>query len=207
MPGLLPPADPAIEISVATRGYSKGLAQTDEAQIVIRPEVAFGPLRVGGYVKNVDSADQDGEAGALIGLKKAFGKTELNGSATVKRIVAPRNGVDRTALELAVSATQTIGKLKPRVSLTYSPDDLAGTRRSAYWEAGATYQVLKQLGVSANVGRRERTGGPDYTSFNAGLTYTIKGPLQADLRWYDTNHSEFGENYKGRAVASLRAKF
>ena len=34
----LPPPDPTLEISVASSGYSKGLAQTDGMQVLIRPE-------------------------------------------------------------------------------------------------------------------------------------------------------------------------
>lgn len=206
MPSALPPPDPGIEISIASRGYSKGIAQTEDVQIVIRPELAIGDFHFGAYAKNVDSSDYDGEAGANIGVRKSFGKTELAASAGVKHALDPQNDVDETALELSASAAHSFGRFKPRASVTYSPDDLAGTGRTVYWEAGAAYQLAKSLNASAGVGRRERTGGPDYTSFNAGMTYTIKGPLSADLRWYDTNKSEIGENYEGRFVATLRAK-
>ena len=69
---VLPSPDPAIEISAFSQGVSKGLRQTDGIQIVIRPEVAVGPLVVLGYYKNV-SGPADGEGGGGIGLRRRLG--------------------------------------------------------------------------------------------------------------------------------------
>ena len=48
MPFLPPPPDPGIEIVLATKGMSKGLSQTDDAQLVVRGELAFGSFFLGG---------------------------------------------------------------------------------------------------------------------------------------------------------------
>ena len=40
----LPPPDPGVEIVLATRGYSKGLAQTDGVQGIGRVELVFGSV-------------------------------------------------------------------------------------------------------------------------------------------------------------------
>lgn len=202
----LPPPDPALEISVASRGYSKGLAQTDGVQVLIRPEVAFGPLRLGAYGKNVTSPDYDGEAGASVGLRKSFGKAELSASATVKHLCGATPGVDDVALELNFAATRSFGAFKPRVSVTYSPNDLAGTAQTAFWEVGSSYQFDKKTSASAGIGIRRREGGPDYTSYTAALNRTLSGPFTAEVRVYDTNHNELGENYHRRVVVSLRTR-
>ena len=55
----LPPPDPTLEISVASRGYSKGLAKSDGVQILIRPEVAFGSLRLGPWPRSDPSRSAD----------------------------------------------------------------------------------------------------------------------------------------------------
>ena len=122
----LPPPDPALEISVASRGYSKGVAQTDGIQVVIRPELSFGPVKLGAYGKNVTSSQYDGEAGVSLGYKKAFGKTDFSASAAVKHFYGAQQSVDDVALELNAAATQTWGKFKPRVSITYSPERARG---------------------------------------------------------------------------------
>ncbi len=202
----LPPPDPSIEFSIASRGYSKGVAQTDGAQIVVRPEVAFGSFRIGSYAKNVTSPAFDGEYGANVSYRKIFGRTELSGSAAIKHLINPAHGTDKAAVELAFAATQAIGDLKPRVSLTYSPDDLGTTRRSVFWEAGGAYQIDKMTIASAGIGVRSRSGGPDYTSFSAGLTRTLVGPLIADVRYYDTNRNGLGSYFHRRIVLALRAR-
>ena len=207
MPFDLPPPDPSIEFSIASRGYSKGAAQTDGPQVVVRPEVAFGPLRLGTYAKNVTSPDFDAEVGVLAGYRKSFGKTELSVSGTIKHLVDAVPGVDKAAVELNFAATHSLGDLKPRISLTYSPDDLGGTERTAFWEGGASYQIDKKTSASAGIGVRSRTGGPDYTSFNAGLTRTLGGPFTAEVRLYDTNRNRLGDYYHRRVVVALRAKF
>lgn len=202
----LPPPDPLIEFSIASRGYSKGVAQTDDLQLVVRPEVAFGSLRIGAYAKNVASPAFDGEFGASVGYRKAFGKTELSGSAAIKHLFDPVGNVDKAALELAFAATRAVGKLKPRVSVTYSPDDLGPTGKSLYWEGGAAYQFIKQTSASAGIAIRSRDGGPDYTSFNAGLAHRL-GPFTADVRYYDTNKNNLGTYFHRRVVVNLRARF
>ena len=111
----LPPPDPSLEVSVASRGYSKGLAQTDGMQVLIRPEVAFGSLRLGAYGKNITSNQYDGEAGASVGYRKSFGKLELGASATVKHLYGADPDVDDVALELNFAASRSWGALKPRV--------------------------------------------------------------------------------------------
>lgn len=202
----LPPPDPSLEVSVASRGYSKGLAQTDGMQVLIRPEVAFGSLRLGAYGKNITSNQYDGEAGASVGYRKSFGKMELGASATVKHLYGADPDVDDVALELNFAASRSWGALKPRVSLTYSPNDLAGTGRTAFWEAGSSYQIDKKTSLSAGIGIRRRTGGPDYTSFTAGLSRTLGGQFTAEVRLYDTDRDELGENYHRRMVVSVRTR-
>ena len=61
--------------------------------------------------------------------------------------------------------------------------------------------------LSANLGRRERVGSPDYTSFNAGASIAPVRNLTIEARYYDTAQSELGEPFRHRFVASLRLGF
>jgi uncharacterized protein (TIGR02001 family) len=198
--------DPSIEFVLATRGISKGVAQTDDGQLLVRGEVGFGDLYVGAYGKNVTSSTAEGEAGATIGLRKEIGRLDLAASATWKRAIDPAPGSDVNALELATSASRKFGKLTPKVSLTWSPDDVGSTRRTLFAEAGASYRFAKAFAFSAAIGRRERSGGLDYTAYNAGIAWTPSKPFTVDLRYYDTNR-DAGDSYKGRFVLTGRAKF
>ena len=203
---LLPP-HPGIEISVASRGYSKGLTQTDGIQIVARPELAFGPLYLGFYAKNVTSSTSAGEAGPSIGLRTRLGGFDVGASATWKFSIEPRGSSNDEALELVGSLGRRIGPVNARASVTWSPNDLGGTEETTWAEAGLTYSLRHSTTVGANIGRRERGGGPDYTAFNFGVTQTLLQGITADLRWYDTNRSARGDAFEGRLIATLRARF
>jgi hypothetical protein len=203
----LPPPDPTVEIVVATRGISKGLAQTDGPQVLARGEVGFGRVYIGGYAKNVTSSTLDGEAGALVGLRTKAGAFDLSASAALKIAIAPVGATDDEALELTGAISRKLGPATPRFSLTWSPDDLGSTRRSLYAEAGLAYKVGPGTTLSAAVARRERADGPDYTAFNAGVAQTFLARFTVDLRYYDTDRSGAGDPFQRRLVASLRAKF
>jgi len=202
----LPPPVPAIEFNIASTGMSKGIAQTKGPQFLARGELGFGAIYVGGYIKNVDASTSDGEAAALIGIRTNAAGFDIAASAAWKRAVDPAPGSDRNALEVSASASRKIGRLTPKVSAVWSPDDLGGTRSTVFAEAGASYRFAKSLSASAAVGRRERQSGANYNAWNAGLTWDAWKHLTVDLRYYDTNAGS-AQPFRARAVLSARARF
>ena len=199
--------DPGIEISAASQGVSKGLRQTDGPQLIVRPEMAFGPLFVAASWKNVTSATADGEVALLAGLRGRTGGFDLSVSAAYKLNTNARRQADRDCIELTATASRRFGRLTPRINLIYSPDDLGGTRASLYAEAGASFSLFRGASVSANIARRNRDGAPGYIAFNAGASYALTHGITADLRYYDTAQSRIGTIYRPRVVASVRAHF
>ena len=202
----LPPPVPAFEVNISSTGISKGLAQTRGPQFLGRGELGFGRLYVGGYVKNVTSSSAEGEAAGLVGLRTSAAGFDLGASASWKRAIDPAPGSDADALEVSGSASRKLGRLTPRVSLVWSPNDLGSTGRTIFAEAGASYRIGKTLSASAALGRRERTGGVDYTAWNAGVGWTPQKNVTLDLRYYDTNRGD-DHPFRARAVASARIKF
>ena len=203
----LPPPDPSLEISVASRGYSKGLAQTEEAQLVVRGEVAFGDATVGVLWKNVTSSAVDGEAQLNLGYRIRTGGFDLRLSGGYHRNTGVEEPYDDERFEFNLTASRAIGAVTPRISATYSPDDFGGTGQSLYVEAGAGYRIASGVTVSANVGRRERTNNTDYTTFNAGISYEIVRQVTVEARYYDTAESAFGDPYEGRVAGLVRVRF
>lgn len=203
----LPSPDPAIEIVLASRGVSKGLTQTDGPQIVVRPELALGPVVIAGYAKNVTSPTSDGEAGGSIGIRTQAGGFDLAASAAYKRSLAPVGTVDAEALELSGSMSRRFGSFTGRLSLVWSPDDLGSTGNSAYFEGRISYALGRRAGIEVNLGRRERDGGAEYTAWNVGISRTLAQGLSADLRWYGTDRSGLGDAFEDRLVAGLRLRF
>ena len=202
-----PPPDPALEIVIASRGMSKGIAQTDGPQVVARGELAFGHFYIAAQAKNVSSPTSDGEVAGLVGIRTQTSGFELSGSAAYKSATAPMGVIDAEALELSGNISRKIGRITPRISVTWSPNDLGSTGRTIYAEAVLTYSLNPRMTISSGVGRRERVGGPDYTAFNLGVSHTLGRHFAFDARYFDTNKSWFGEPFRRRVVASLRARF
>jgi hypothetical protein len=203
----LPPPDPSIEIVIASQGMSKGLRQTDGPQLVGRGEIAFGHLYAGLLAKNVSSPVTEVEAQAYLGYRAGAAGFELNGSIGFHRQLGAGPAADGTRFEFQASVSRPIGAVTPRLSAVFSPDDFGATRRSLYLEGGASVAVFRGASLSVNLGRRERVGGPDYTSFNAGVSYASTRWLNADLRYYDTAQSALGAIYEPRLVGSVRLRF
>ena len=202
----LPPPDPAIEISVATKGMSKGLAQTDGGQVVVRGELGFGSLFVGGLAKNLADATADGEVQLSAGTRLKVRKVELSVSAAYKNWVDSRSP-DAEAAEFSMTASRPFGAVTPRFQLIYSPDDLGSADYSIYAEGGLGWKLSKTLQLSAHVGRRKRGNGTEYTAGNVGLAFAMNRNFTAELRLYDTDKSGAGDNFRRRAVALMRARF
>jgi hypothetical protein len=197
---------PVIEFNLSSTGMSKGIAQTTGPQFLARAELPIGPLFVGGYAKNVDSATSDGEAAAVIGMRTKTAGLDLGLSAAWKWAINSSRGADQSGVELSATAARTIGRMSPRVALVWSPNDIGGTRHTLFAEAGASYRFSSSISASAALGRRQRGGGPDYTAWNAGLTWNPLKPFSLDLRYYDTNGGN-SQPFRARAVLSARAKF
>ena len=203
----LPPPDPAIEIHLASRGYSKGLAQTDGAQFLIRGELEAGPLFAQAQWKNIDTNNAGGEGLVLVGLHRTLGGFDVRVTAGYKVLTSPGAPADEDAFEFTAQVSRAFGRVTPRLQLTFSPDDTGGTRQSLYAEASAAFRLARNTSLTAYAGRRERSGGDDYTTFGAGLAQKIGDHVTAELRWYDTLQSARGDAYEGRAVAALRLRF
>lgn len=202
-----PPMDPAIEVAIASRGMSKGVAQTEGPQLIVKPSVGIGPLQVGAQWKNVTSAVAGGEGAVFIGFSHEVAKFQLSLHASHKFQTGVKEPTDDHSWEFSGGVSRKLGKLNLRTSIVYSPDDLGSAKQSIYVEGGPAFDIGKHFKLSANLGHRDRKEGDDYTSYNAGLSTTIVPMTTLDLRWYDTNRSDLGENYRSRVVASARLAF
>jgi hypothetical protein len=203
----LPPADPGIEIVVASHGMSKGIAQSEGPQLIVKPFVKFGDFQVGAQWKNVTSAVAGGEGAVFVGFGREIAGFQLTLQASNKFQTGVREPTDDHSWEFTGGLSRKFGKVTLRISAIYSPDDLGAAKRSIYWEAGPAFDLTKQFKLFANIGHRARKLGDDYTSFNAGASTTIVPKMTLDLRWYDTNRHELGVNYLGRAVVTAKMAF
>jgi len=199
----LPPPQPAAEVSIATRGMSKGIAQTDRPQLLAKGYLKLGTVQLGGQWKNVTSTSADGEAALFASISRKLGTIQLTGGVAYKFQTGVRGHPDATSWEFSAGASRKFGQVTLRTTAIYSPDDLGSARRSLYLEGGPALQFGKGWTASAAVGHRGRQDGADYTAFNAGISRTLKA-VQLDVRYYDTNRSDLGTNYHRRLVAAVK---
>ena len=203
----LPPPDPGIEFVVASRGMSKGVAQTEGPQALVRPYVQMGPVQLAVQWKNLSSPVAGGEASTVLSVAPKLGQFQLNGSVAYKLLTGVRGPTDNKSWEFAGNVTRKFGKLSLRVAAIYSPDDLGSAERSLFVEGGPTYEISKTTRISGAIGRRDRVNGDDYTAFNAGVAHTLFKGMTLDARYYGTNRSDLGEFLEDRLVVSARMSF
>ena len=203
----LPPPEPGIEIVVASRGMSKGVAQTEGPQLIVKPFVKFGIVQIGTQWKNVTSPLAGGEGAVFVGLSHEVAKIQLGLQVSHKFQTGAREPTDDHSWEFAGVVSRKYGKVTLKGTVVYSPDDLGGARQSTYVEAGPAIDFAKHFKLSANLGHRHRIDGSDYTSWNAGVSTTIVPRMMLDLRWFDTNRHSLGPFFEGRAVVSARMTF
>jgi len=203
----LPPLDPGVEMTVSSRGMSKGIEQADEPQVIPKLYVQVGDLQLGGQWRNVTSATADGEAAAFVNWGRKFGAFQLALGAACKFQTGATAGTDSDSLEFTGGVSHKTGKLSLRLNAIYSPDDLGGTKQSLFVEGGPSFDLTKTLRMSANVGRRSRHGAPDYTTANFGATKTLFRGFSLDLRYYQTNRAKIGDIYRRRLVLAGRWAF
>jgi hypothetical protein len=203
----LPPPDPGIEFVVASRGMSKGIAQTEGPQALVRPYVQLGPVQFAAQWKNLSSPVAGGEASAILGVAPKLGQFQLNVSAAYKLQTGVRGPTDNKSWEFTGSVFRKLGKLSLRVATIYSPDDLGSAERSLFVEGGPALEIGKSTRISGAIGRRDRVNGDDYTAWNAGVARTMFKGMTLDARYYGTNQSDLGEFLEDRLVVSARMSF
>ena len=203
MPLGLPPPNPAIELFVASHGMTQGLSQSDGPQIIPRAYLRFGEVQVGAFWRNIGNPGATG-IGVLFGRWSAKRGSSQIDTALLYRT---RTGAHRLtvlhAWELDTTLRRSFGRFGIRLNAEYAPREFE-LGPSLFLEAGPTFRIGKGTSLFANFGRRERSGAPDYSAFNAGISHSVGKSLVLDARYYATDRSELGPRYHSRVVFSAR---
>lgn len=209
MPFNLPPPVPAFDLTVATHGMSKGISYSDGPQVIPRVSIKSGGFQAGALWKNITSTQGAGETQLFVGWSGKAGGLDLGAMAAHRMVTGITNHrADNQSWEFTGTGGYKFSKaVGLKATVIYSPDDLGATRRSVYVEAGPTLALPDGFVASAAIGRRERTGAPNYTSYNAGVSKTIAKRMTVDVRYYGTNRHNLGYVYAGRLVGSVKLAF
>ena len=201
--------DLSLQAGVASDYISKGISKTQgDPQIWGRAEYARGDAYVGTWASNVKIPQRsDAEVHFYAGYKPEAWGYDFDFIAFYKTYPGTLDGVDHDLVEFRGDVGRTIGPLNARLRVEWTPDNFGSSEEALWVEGRAAWKVARKTELSAAIGRREQEGGNDYTAWNVGVKRSLIDRLSADLRWYDTNGHDFGDNYDGRLVVALTASF
>lgn len=203
MPFGLPPADPAVQLFVASQGMTQGVLQSEGPQVIPRAYLKLGEIQVGALWRNIDSPAAKGIAVMFGKYVSARGPTQFEGAVLYRMRTGARRPTARHAWEFDATARRTFGKLALRFNAEYAPRDFE-LGPSLFVETGSSYQIANGTQLYANVGRRVRSGAPGYAAVNVGVSRTIGKALVIEGRFYATNKSYVGPRYHSRFVLGAR---
>jgi len=203
MPFGLPPPDPAIELFVASHGMTQGLSQSDGPQIIPRAYLRLGQVQLGAFWRNIDSPVANG-IGVLFVRE---GVKRKSAQADFVLLYRTRTGAHRPtvlhAWEVDATFRRSFGRFGVRLNVEYAPREFE-LGPSLFVEIGPTFRLAKGASLFANLGRRERSGAPEYWAINIGMSAAVGKNLVLDGRYYATDRSSLGPRYNGRLVFSAR---
>lgn len=202
--------DVSVELGAATEYVSKGVGKSmGDPHVYGSVTASRGPAYIKVYATPVElSRGSDSEILTTVGVQPKAAGLEFDFKAIYRLRPGTDAGVDSTYWEVEADVTKKAGPVSTRLRVNYTPDGFAGTKEAWWVEGQATWKVAAKTKVSAALGRREATGGQDYTAYSIGVRQGLTKNLEADLRWYGTNHADdLRGEYRPGLVGSLILKF
>ena len=205
----------AMTVGAATDNRSKDASKSDGKPFVFGTaewSSASGFFYAGPGFETIDSSTGSKlELQAYAGIRPQVAGFDLDLKAAYKHQVDANPGADNDAWEFTANLSRSIGPAKARLQLQHSPDGSGGVKSWTWVEARAGWDFTDKLEGAIALGRREQDGAPDYTGWNAGLTYAATRSLDLELTYYDTNAKvplgQSTRQYDGALVAGVRAYF
>lgn len=210
-PALAQSANPwSFEFGAGTDNRSKGASKSGNDPYVFGSatwESADGRFYVSPAAETIDAGGSDVEAEIAVGYSpEAYGYV-FDFAVAYKNRLDASAGYDEDTVEFTGSASRSIGPARGRLLVQYSPDAAGSTEAFTWVEGRVGWTFTNRLGATVALGRREQDNAPDYTAWNAGVTYGLTDALDLDVRWYDTDAREFGDQYKSAVVAKVAYAF
>lgn len=168
---------------------------------------ADGLFYVSPAVETIKAGGSNVEWSMVAGYQpEAFGyQFDLN--VAYKNRAGADDEYDADAWEFTGNISRSIGPARARLQVQYSPDT-AGENEGFVWVEGRVgWTFTPKLDGTLAVGRRKQDNGPDYTGWNAGVTYALTEKLDLDLRYYDTSAHSAGDQYGDAVVAKVSYAF
>lgn len=196
----------SFDLGAATDNRSKNVSKTGNDGHVFGSatwESADRRFYVGPSFEGVQAGDSNVEVKFAGGYApEAFGYQFDFNLAYLNRLDAG-SAYDEDAWELTTNISRDIGPASGNLQIQYSPDAAGATKSFVWVEAELGWEFNDRLSSSAAIGRREQVGAPDYTGWNAGLTFGVTDKIDVDVRYHDTNAHSAGKTYRDAIVAEV----
>ncbi|WP_420472057.1 TorF family putative porin [Brevundimonas sp. FT23042] len=204
-------ADPEFDfqVGVASEYVGKGLGKSNgEIAWSGQVGVSQGDFRATVFASTAElSSGADSEIITTLGwAPEAFG-FEWDFSVMNRDLPGTAAGIDSNYWEYQADVSRSIGPVSARVRVNYTPDGFSGTEEAWWVEAQGAYKITGSTKASAAIATRRAHGGADYTAWNIGVKHKLTDAIAADIRWYDTDEHDLGDNYDGRLVGALTFAF
>lgn len=198
-----------LDVGVASQYVGKGLGKSDEKVAPFaKAEVGYGDVYANVFVSNASGSQGfDSEIISMAGWRPEAAGFALDFGVMYRDLPGSRPTIDATYWEYQADASRKLGPVATRLRVNYSPDGFAATREAWWIEVQGTVSVGPRTNASAAIGDRRADGGAEYGAWNAGVKHKLTDALALDLRWYDTDSHELGDNYDGRLVAAATYSF
>ncbi|RZJ41907.1 MAG: hypothetical protein EON86_08555 [Brevundimonas sp.] len=204
-------ADPEFDfqVGVTTDYVGKGISKSmGDPAVSGQVEVTQGAFHASVFASTAElSQGSDAEIITTVGwAPEAYG-FDFDFAVLNRDLPGSRAGVDANYWEYQADVSRSIGPVSGRVRVNYTPDGFASTEEAWWVEAQGAYKISPKTKASAAVATRRAHGGADYTAWNVGVKQKLTDAVSLDVRWYDTDEHDLGDNYDGRLVGALTFAF
>lgn len=199
----------SLDVGVASQYVGKGLGKSDEEVAPFaKAEIGYGQAYANLFVSSASGSQGfDSEIVTTLGWRPEAAGFALDVAAINRELPGARAGVDSNFWEYQADAARKLGPVAARLRVNYTADGFAATKEAWWVELQGTVAVGAKTKASAAVAERSADGGADYKAWNLGMKHKLADAFAIDLRWYDTDSHELGDNYDGRLVAAATYSF
>ena len=182
----------AFNLGANTDYTFRGFTQTDSDPSVFGGvDATMGIAYAGVWVSSVDFFDStDAEFDIYAGVKPTVGAVTLDLGVVYYGYVDQPSGADYDYWEFKAGASIPAGPATLGVTTYYSPNFFGAIDDAFYYEANAAVTIPEtRFSISGAIGRQQLEGPGDYTTWNAGVGFTLNDHISFDVRYWDTNVS------------------
>jgi uncharacterized protein (TIGR02001 family) len=213
-------------VGVASDYIFRGISNTNtNGQVFGGVDATYGIGYAGVWTSNVDfgTSNPDQEIDVYAGVKPTVGAVSLDLGVIYYGYIkdqAPETNRETafpgsfSYFEVKAAASTAVGPGTVGAAVYYSPEFPGKGGEALYYELNGSAPIGEKLTLSGALGRQEVDtanyfgGASDsYVTWNLGVSAAINDHLTADIRYSDTNKSDYGSIYHAAVTASLKAAF